>query len=549
MKLKCRIASLTLASLCLATVAGASAQVVSQTIANDPVTIDSGKVAGKMLASGVKAYFGLPYAAAPVTDLRWREPQAVPRWDGVYNADRKGPECIQLLRRKDINHYFGEEATSEDCLYMNIWAPGKAAAGAKLPVVVFIHGGGFTLGSSGMALYGGENVAAKGAVFVNFNYRLGILGFMAHPELTAESGRHASGNYGFLDQIAALRWIQRNITKFGGDPAKVTISGQSAGAASVIALVASPLGKGLFQRAVAMSGSDINNDQQPLAESEKAGLDVQKVLGAKSIAEMRQLPADKIFVVQRDFQFGESGTVAVKPNVDGYFMPDTMRNIFAAGKQNDVPMISGFTHDDISISPLRSVQSLAQFQAKAADIYGDKASRFLSLYPATTDAEAIAMGKLSAREAMMEKGSRNLGKAYGRTGKAPFYMYVFSRVHPFNPAVKVADNPQGAYHTSDVPYWFQTQEALNMFRKTRLWDAAEQDMSARMLDSLLAFARTGNPATQATAWPQWTTANPQFINFGERVTLQAENTERMDFQDIPVQFIPAGTVQPRLTRD
>jgi carboxylesterase family protein len=282
----------------------AIAQIVERTIPEDPVVVDSGAISGKLLDSGVRAYFGVPFAAPPVRDLRWREPQPIAPWKGVYHADRKAPECIQVLRRHDINHYFGEEATSEDCLYLNIWASGTAKPGAKLPVIVYIDGGGFTLGSSGMAMYGGEDLAKKGIVFVNFNYRVGALGFLAHPELTAESPHRASGDYGFLDQIAALQWIKRNVAKFGGDPDNVTISGQSAGSASVSALEASPLAKDLFQHGFAMSLSffDDRLALPKLADAEKTGLEVQKTLGAASIADMRAIPADKILALQKDCQ-------------------------------------------------------------------------------------------------------------------------------------------------------------------------------------------------------------------------------------------------------
>ena len=244
-------------------------------------------MSGKVLPSGVKAYFGIPYAAAPVGDLRWREPQPVQAWKGVYHADRMAPECIQVLRRHDLNHYFGEEATSEDCLYLNIWSSGDAKAGAKLPVIVWIYGGGFTLGSSGMAMYSGENVAKKGAIFVSFNYRVGALGNLAHPELTAESPHHASGDYGFLDQVAALQWVQRNIDKFGGDPGNVTIVGQSAGAMSVSALEASPLAKGLFQRGFAMSLSLFDN-RFPFGAAGRSGED--RPRSAESAGRQVRLP-------------------------------------------------------------------------------------------------------------------------------------------------------------------------------------------------------------------------------------------------------------------
>jgi para-nitrobenzyl esterase len=518
--------------------------------AQTPITLDSGKIDGKVLPSGVRAWFGVPFAAPPVRELRWRAPQPAVPWSGVYHADRKAPECIQLLRRKDINHYFGEEATSEDCLYLNVWAPSKVTSSAKLPVIVFIYGGGFTVGSSGMALYGGENVAARGgAIFVNMNYRLGILGYMAHPELTAESPQHASGNYGFMDQIAALQWVQRNIARFGGDPSRVTISGQSAGAASVGTLLASPLAKGLFQHAVLMSGAGVSNNAPSLAESEKTGLEVQKALAVASLDEMRQLPADKVFAVQRDFQFGESGSVSVKPNIDGHVLPDTIPNIYATGRQNDVPTMAGFTADDISFSPLRGVATLDQFHATAANMYGDRVQQFHDLYPAATDADAARMSRLYSRQTMIEKGTRTLAIAHQASGKAPFYMYLFSHVQPFNPAVTLKDNPQGAYHTSDVPYWFQTQDALNMFRPTRNWQPADRALSARMMDSLLAFARSGNPATPATPWPRWRADSAQYLEFGDTVTVQSEDAAQMNFQNQPVNIAPGGSPLPRMTRD
>ncbi len=218
-------------------------------ISGDPVETSGGKLAGTLLPSGVKAYLGVRYAAPPTQDLRWRPPLPA-RWDGVWVADRKGAECIQVLRPHDINHYFGEEPSGEDCLYLNIWVPPEAKPGSKLPVIVFIYGGGGTIGSSGMAVYDGENVARQGAIFVNMNYRVGALGFMAHHELTQEQGGH-SGNYGYLDQNAVLRWVHDNISVFGGDPGKVVLTGQSFGAGSVAAHIFSPLSRGLF-RAAAM---------------------------------------------------------------------------------------------------------------------------------------------------------------------------------------------------------------------------------------------------------------------------------------------------------
>ncbi|WP_298877051.1 carboxylesterase family protein [uncultured Bradyrhizobium sp.] len=535
-----------IASLFMALAASsASAQIVATPVPGDPVSIDSGAVSGKVLPSNVKAYFGIPFAAPPLGELRWRAPQKVEAWKGVYHADRLAPECIQVLRRHNLNHYFGEEATSENCLYLNVWASADAKPGAKLPVVVWIYGGGFTLGSSGMAMYDGENVARKGTIFVSFNYRVGILGNLAHPELTAESPHHASGNYGLMDQVAALQWVKRNIAQFGGDPDNVTITGQSAGAMSVSALEASPLAKGLFNRGFAMSLSmfDARFKFPALPAAEKIGLEVQSALGASSLAEMRLIQADKI---QKDCQLGCAGTIAVTPDIDGYVLPDTVSNIFAAGKQNDVATVAGFTSDESS-NDLRTAGTLEAYVAAAKKLYGDQADRFLALYPAKTDAEAKAMGLLAAREGLVEIGTRNWAEAQARNGKAPFYMYMFSRVHPFAPGVEFFDSPQkiGAYHTSDVPYWFGTQDAFNKFRTTRNWTEFDRALSDRMMDTLVAFARSGNPATAATPWPQWKPDAQTYVEFGDQSGVREENRARLEFHT-PANVTPST---PRVSRD
>ncbi len=510
------------------------AQIVEKPVPGDPVVVDSGQVAGKILPSGVKAYFGVPFAAPPVRENRWREPQPVKAWKGVYNADRKMPECIQVLRAHNINHYFGEEPTSEDCLYLNIWAPATARANANLPVIVFIYGGGSTIGSSGMAIYGGEGVAKRGAIFVNFNYRLGALGFLAHPELTAESAHHQSGNYAYLDQVAALQWIQRNIAKFGGDPTKVVISGQSAGAGSVSLLQNSPLAKGLFRGVVAMSGGSWGNGGQlgDLAAAEKTGVQVQQALKAKSLDEMRQIPADRILALQEDCQLGCSGSIRIGGGtVDGYFLPKSPAQIFAAHEQNDVPAIVGFTHDESS-NALRTAKNLDEYKAAARQMYGADADAFLKLYPASNDEEAHQMGSAAAREGAIEGNQRKWAIAQGKYGKAPVYVFMYSRVHPYIPGVAIADQNTatiGAYHTSDVPYWFGTQDALNIIRPTRNWTPLDRDLSAKMTDALIAFAKTGEPNTAAVHWPAWSATNEQLVDFGDKIGVQPMNSARLDF--------------------
>jgi para-nitrobenzyl esterase len=529
----------------------ASAQVVETPIPGDPIAIDSGLIAGKALPSGVKAYLGIRFAAPPVGDLRWREPQPVKPWKGVYNADRKMPECIQVLRPHNINHYFGEEPTSEDCLFANVWAPATAKTGANLPVIVFIYGGGSTIGSSGMALYEGAGVAARGAVFVNFNYRLGAMGFMAHPELTEKSPHHQSGNYAYLDQVAALQWIQRNISKFGGDPGRVIISGQSAGASSVSLLEASPLAKGLFRGVVAMSGGAWGNGGQVTKrdDAEKIGLKIQEALKTKSIDGMRQVPADRILALQEEFQVGATGgPIRVGgANVDGYFLPETPAKLFEAHRQNDVAALVGFTHDESS-NPLRTARNLEEYKAAAQKLYGKDAEEFLKLYPASTDAEAREMGRTAAREGMVERGARNWAIQQARSGSASAYIFLYSRVHPYIPGVAIADQDTatiGAYHTSDVPYWFGTQDALNLIRPTRQWTAYDRQLSSQMTDALIAFAKTGDPNTPAVHWPKWTPQSEQLVEFGDAIKVMPMNTARLNFMAAHSPAPPA----PRAARD
>ena len=410
----------------LAVILGATLTQVVQPIPADPVTVDSGRVSGKLLASGVKAYFGIPFAAPPVRELRWRAPQAVTPWKGVYNADRMPAKCIQNLRNSDLNHYFGEEATSEDCLYLNVWAPAGAKSGQKLPVLVFIYGGGFTQGSSAMANYSGESLAKKGVVYASFNYRVGALGFMAHPELTAESPRRASGNWGLLDQVAALQWVNRNIAQFGGDPGKVTILGQSAGSAAVSYLQSSPLARGLIHRAFGMSGSAVGGRGRTasLADGEQGGRRLQEQLKVQSLAEMRRLSAERIYAAQI-----APGAPRFQPTIDGSLLPESPTELFASGRQNDIPLLLSLMRDESS-NALRTAKTVEEYRAAARQLYGDRAGDFLTLYPVATDADVPPMGAKAAREAGMETTMRGWARVQVKTGKAPVYMSMFSRVHP-----------------------------------------------------------------------------------------------------------------------
>jgi len=539
-----------LAAIVMAAGALHAADKSMQPIASDPVATTSGRVAGTALASGVKAYLGVPFAQAPVGDLRWAPPKPS-QWSGTFNADRKGAACIQVLRPHDINHYFGEEATGEDCLTLNMWAPAAAKAGDKLPVVVFIYGGGFTIGSSGMANYDGEQMAKAGAVFVNFNYRVGALGFLAHPELTKEQGG-ASGNYGLMDQTLALQWVHDNIAKFGGDPAKVVIMGQSAGAGSVASQVLAPAARGLFRAAVMSSGCNLRGAKPTLADAQKIGLAMQEKLGTKSLAEMRQIPADRILAAQSETQLGlsVSGVRINGPIVDGRVLPKQATDAVASGDFAKVPMIASFNEDDMAFGfePLTSAKTVADYQAGAAKLFGADAPAFLKLYPVKTDADIRATARRAAQDANLAASARACAVDTASQG-VPVFIDEYARRHPYIPGVKLADQDTatvGAYHTADIPYWFATQDAYNSIRPTRVWTEWDRTLSDRMKGALLALANTGSPDTPAMPWKAWSAKNDTLLWLGDKVEAVKINATGQAW--IAAHKPAAANQMPRLSR-
>jgi para-nitrobenzyl esterase len=552
------IGALSLAGALLASTILVSADAMMP-LPGDPVATVSGKVSGTRLGSGVKAYLGIPFAKPPTGELRWKPPQPI-SWDGIWNADRKGPECIQVLRAHDINHYFGEEPTGEDCLYLNLWAPAEAKPGEGRPVIVFIYGGGGTLGSSGMANYGGENMAKRGAIFVNFNYRVGLLGYMAHPELTQEQGGH-SGNYGYLDQNAALKWMRDNVAKFGGDPNKVVISGQSFGAGAVAAQITSPLSKGLFRGAMMTSacnfgGTGMIGGVAPLATGEKAGLELQKRLGAPDLAAMRNVSAGRILALQEENQLGLSVSGVRAPSViDGYFWTGTKEEAFASHLASDVPVIASSNGDDLDSAryPLTRARNVADYQSIARQMYAGDADAFLQLFPAQSDADVQPMAHRAAMEGGMMMNSRSCAEMQAKYGNAPVYIDTFTRKHPYAPGVKIADQniaTVGAYHTADVPYWFDTLDAYNWQRPTRVWTTYDRELTDRMAGSLIAFAETGSPVTPQLNWPAWTAQSPQYMVFGDTAAVQSMDLKRMDWLAAhPPAAVTAQQPQQRRPRD
>jgi para-nitrobenzyl esterase len=491
-------------------------------MSGDPVATTSGQVTGVQLKSGVRAYLGIRYAAPPTQNLRWKPPQPI-HWDGVWVADRKGAECIQVLRPHNINHYFGEEPSGEDCLYLNIWTP----AGAKdRPVIVFLYGGGGTIGSSGMALYDGDTVAAHGAVFVSLNYRVGALGFMAHPQLTREQGGH-SGNYGYLDQNAALQWIHANIAAFGGDPSKVLLAGQSFGAGSVAAQMFSPLSKGLFRGAAMWSACNFTTSGPDLQTAEQAGLDLQHRLGAADLEAMRYVPADRILAQQTESQVGAKVQgVRTPPLIDGYFTVGPKGNVPV-----DVPIMVSSNGDDLdaNMSPLTRAKTVQEYEAIARELYGADAGKFLSLFPAKKDADVYAAAHAAARESGMLKASRSCAQ---KQNGSPAYISLFSHKHPYSSDVKFADQDPvtvGAYHSADIPYWLGTFDAFNLFRVTRVWTDYDRHLSDAMLQALIHFAATGSPDSADLKWPAWSARKEQYLSLGDEITANRLQAERMDW--------------------
>jgi para-nitrobenzyl esterase len=493
----------------------------------------AGPVAGTLLPSGVRAYLGVRYAMPPTQERRWKPP-APAKWSGIWVADRKGAECIQVLRPHTINHYFGEETSGEDCLYLNIWTPSDARPGSHLPVVAFIYGGGGTIGSAGMALYDGESVARHGAVFVNFNYRVGALGFMAHPDLTKEQGGH-SGNYGYLDQLAALRWIHTNIAAFGGDPARVLISGQSFGAGSVAAHIFSPLSKGLFRAAAMWSACNFTTSGPDLATAEQAGLELQRRLGAANLEEMRAVPADRILAQQAESQLGVSVSgIRTPPLIDGYFVTGNKDELLRSHRFNDVPMLVSSNGDDLdaAMSVLTRATTVEQWRDIVQRMYGSDATTFLTFFPVSKDVDVYDATHMAARENGMLGASRVCAEGQAKYGTSHTYISLFTRKHPYVTGVQISDqntDTVGAYHTADVPYWFNTLSALNMLRETRNWTADDGRLSEVMMRSLIQFARTGSPDVPEWSWPAWSPSDERFTVLDIRIRNEPLKATRMDW--------------------
>ena len=485
--------------------------VIASAAQNDPllVKLDTGMVSGKSGASAdMRIYKGIPYAAPPVGDLRWRAPKPPAKWDGVRNADAFSPTCMQGNGGQ----------SSEDCLYLNVWTAAKSA-GEKRPVMVWIYGGGYNTGSGSQPMYDGEALARKGAVIVTLNYRLGVFGFFSYPELTRESDRRGAANFGVMDAIAALEWVQKNIAQFGGDPKRVTIFGESAGAGLIANLQAAPSAKGLFHRAIgessAWSTASISH-LSTLPDAEQAGAKIADSLGAKSLAELRAKPADAVLKAGR-------GT---GPVVDGWLIREDPGAVFAAGKQTEVPVLTGSNRDESFGGNPRSAE---QFTEQARKRFGDLADAYLKLYPAGSDEQARESAFYSGRDEMAFV-MRNWARLAAKPGKTKSYVYYFTEQPPLIPNAKgggaFAPGPHGsATHVSEILYVF------NHLDNSRPWTDADRQVADTMSSYWVNFAANGNPNGKGlAAWPAYDDKNKTPMVFGKPPEgAQAPSEDRLAF--------------------
>ncbi len=484
----------------------------------DAIKTESGSVSGTTAASGIHIYKGIPYAAPPVGNLRWRAPQPAAHWDGVRKAEEFGPRCISTAPggpgRGGRGRQGGRdgapapergapapergnavapradaapqalnalrpvpEASSEDCLSVNVWT-GANAASDRRPVMFWIYGGGFTGGAGSLPAYDGEALAKKGIVVVTFNYRLGPFGWLAHPELTKESGHNASGNYGMMDAIAALQWVKRNIGSFGGDPARVTIAGESAGAFMVAGLVGSPQAKGLFVRAIAESGAWMGirmGKMTTLANAEDAGKKAVDATGAGSIADLRARPVADL---QRDLRAPAALVV------DGWLVPEDLTTTFLEGRQNPVDVLVGSNKDEGTFFQFGRTQA-SQFVEQAKARWGDLSESFLRLYPAASDEDANASSLAASRDEITWH-MRLWGQVTAKRGRKAF-VYYFTHTP--------AGDRRGATHTAELVYVFNT------LQPGQEWPAVDKQLADTMSSYWANFVKTGDP--NGTGLPTW----------------------------------------------
>ena len=501
--------------------------------AADRVETANGPVEGTTEQSGIHVYRGIPFAAPPLGDLRWKAPQPVRNWKDVRSATQFGPRCVQAPLFSDMN--FRSNGMGEDCLYLNVWTPATSGS-ERLPVLVYLYGGGFVAGDGSEPRYDGESMARKGIVSLTVNYRLGVFGFMAHPELTKESPHHASGNYALLDQHAALEWVRRNIAAFGGDPDKVTIAGESAGSIAVSAQMASPLSKGLFAGAIGESGALIapTLPPVPLAQGEEEGLKFATSLGATSLAALRAMPAAQITDASAKLPIGRFAAT-----VDGYFFPKPPVEAFAAGEQAHVPLLVGWNTEENSARVVLAANDPTPENLAGAlrTLYGARGDEAVKLYAGATADEVRQAATDLASDRFIAYSTWKWADLHGRTGGKPVYRYLYARPRPPTNVAPAADASapkppaaRGAVHSAEIEYAMGNLATNKVFA----WTPDDYKVSEVMQGYFANFVKTGNP--NGDGLPPWPAANSgptaQFMRLDVDSRAEPETTrERYLFLD------------------
>ncbi len=489
------------AAVLIAVLTGAS-------FAADQVKTKNGVVEGTgKQKSGVRMFKGIPYAAPPIGDLRWKPPQPANDWKGARDATKFAARCMQHPVFSDM--VFRSDGLSEDCLYLNVWTSANKK-GEKLPVLVYFYGGGFVAGDGSEPRYDGESLAAKGVVVVTMSYRLGVYGFFAHPELSKESPNRASGNYGLLDQSAALRWVNENIGAFGGDPKKITIGGESAGSFSVSAQMASPLSRNLISGAIGESGSVVSNKSGlrvvPLEEGEKKGVEFSKSVNANSLKELRALTTEQIQEATKT-----PWKWSFPMTIDGYFFNESPIKTYEEGRQAKVPLLVGWNSEESNWRAVlgNSEPTPENYEKVIKARFGDKATEVLTLYPGKTKEEIIQSANDLAGDQFIAYSTWKWADVHSRTSGAPVYRYYYA--HP-RPAMKNAkDNantPKGAVHAAEIDYAFGNLATNDVFA----WTDEDYKVSNVMENFFANFIKTGNPnGANLPEWKKLSTTEPIYF--------------------------------------
>ncbi len=496
------------------------------------VRVAEGLLAGVASADGrARAFKGIPYARPPVGELRWRLPEPPQRWDGVRGADAFGPNSPQLAVLANSLYAGGHEHQSEDCLTLNIWTAAEAID-ERRPVMVWFGFGAFQFGGSSVPLYDGEQLARAGVVVVTVNHRLGRLGFLSHPELSAESPHGASGNYGIHDQIQALRWLAENVAVFGGDPDRVTIFGLSAGSMSVSLLMASPLARGLFHRAIGQSGAalgpvgascGITDSMQDLPHAEQTGRALGRSLGAATIAELRRRSPEQIMLAPLptgddrwtfdalDAPFSRGALDSAFPTVDGHLLPRSAFAIYRDGGQAPVPLLTGSVAGEASGMPYMA--DAARFVADARAQYGEHADEFLRLFGAADDEQARVSSATANGDRVFVWQNWAWARLHSAGDGPATYYYHFSHAPPLPPGANIAERSLGAFHSAEIPYVFRHLEVRDW-----PWAPFDRELSEAMSAFWVNFAAHGDPNGDALPrWPRFDCAAPAAMHFGDAV--------------------------------